>query len=233
MPCTITDLAPLGRPCAPQMGGIKYLYLLSMPGYYILRNGGNTILLYEYIYDEDDGTYKGWGFLVEAVGEGAASNIQALDAALEEIQGDSGGPEYLFQRIDVTRQGAVVTSELQHNRENGSDYYLNSVVIPTAGLTPAAIELLHKLGRGGCIVVAETYTGQLVAFGISERATLSDASVTTGANWGDMPGATITLSAEEKRPVAPDVCICDDEGFYADGPAGILPLFKKYLVKTA
>lgn len=232
MACTITNLAPLGRPCTPQMGGVKYLYLLSMPGLRLIGTSGASIALDDYVYDEDDGTYRGWGIYAETSGVGSAQDIEDLAAALDEIAADTN-LDYYFQRIDVTRQGAVVTSELQHNRENGSDYYLNSVVIPTAGLTPAAIELLRNVGKGGCIVVAETYTGQLVAFGFKERATLSDAAVTTGANWGDMPGANITLSAEEKYPVAPDVNLCDDGGFYQDGPAGILPLFKKYLVKTA
>lgn len=232
MACTITNLAPLGRPCTPQMGGVKCLYLLSMPGLRLIGTGGAAIALNNFVYDEDGGKYSGWGIFAESSDVGAAQDIEDLAAVLEEITADTN-LDYYFQRIDVTRQGAVVTSELQHNRENGSDYYLNSVVIPTAGLTPAAIELLHKLGRGGCIVVAETYTGQLVAFGFEERATLSEAAVTTGANWGDMPGATITLSSEEKYPVTPDVNLCDDGGFYQDGPAGILPLFKKYLVKTA
>lgn len=230
MACTITDLAPLGRPCTPQMGGIKYLYLLSMPSLHMLSNE-HMIYLDDFVYDEETGEYKGWGIYAYSTNEGTATDASELNIVLEDIT-DYTDLDYYFQRIDVTRQGAVVTSELQHNRENGSDYYLNSVVIPTAGLTPAAIGLLRKLGSGGCIVVAETYTGQLVAFGFEERATLSDAAVTTGANWGDMPGATITLSAEEKHPVAPDVNLCTDEGFYEDGPAGILPLFKKYLVKT-
>lgn len=232
MACTITNLAPLGRPCTPQMGGIKYLYLLSMPGSLLIGVTAAAVALANYVYVDDGGKYMGWGIYAESAGAGMASDIESLDDVLDDILGGYD-LDYYFQRIDVTRQGAVVTSELQHNRENGSDYYLNSVVIPTAGLTPSAIELLNNLGRGGCIVVAETYTGQLVAFGITERATLSEAAVTTGANWGDMPGATITLSAEEKYPVAPDVNLCDDEGFYLDGPAGILPLFKKYLVKTA
>ncbi len=231
MACTITNLAPLGRPCTSQMGGIKYLYLLSMPGNFMVDDDANLIGLHKSVYDDETGAYKGWGIYASSYNEGQASVVSDLELVLEDIT-EATDLDYYFQRIDVTRQGAVVTSELQHNRENGSDYYLNSVVIPTAGLTPAAIELLRNLGSGGCIVVAETYTGQLVAFGFEERATLSDAAVTTGANWGDMPGATITLSAEEKYPVAPDVNLCDDDGYYLDGPAGILPLFKKYLVAT-
>lgn len=201
MACTITNLAPLGRPCTPQMGGVKYVYLIT-----------DTDLDQDSVHVREIVDRAGlWGLNVR----GRDADLSGA-AAVDYLENDRGlgVGDLPVYRIDVTRQGAVVTSEATVNRDNNTVFYRNAVTMPTVGLTPDAVGLLQKLGTGGCIVVAAMYTGQLVAFGFSERATIDAASLTTGANWSDMPGATITLAAEEAKPILADAAWIDDHGYF-------------------
>lgn len=245
MACTITNLAPLGHPCTPQMGGIKYVYLLSA-----IPSGQGPISVHgiDAAATQEDGEvyyiglayetnvykFKGWAITAEDTAQVEIETIRDLESMMESMASHVYAAGRSFNRIDVTRQGAVVTSEATVNKDNNTVYYRNAVSIPTVGLTPDAVALVRQLGTGGVVVVAETYSGQLVAFGFEDRATLDAASLTTGANWGDMPGATIILAAEESVPVLPDLYLADFHGLIYEGPSRQLAdLFRKYFVRAA
>ena len=198
---------PIGHGCTPQMGGIKYLYLMAG------ANDDNSVMLDQntcyaarcsaYPRYRDAGL---WGFQVLDEGVGVSGEIAYNLIADEFSPGD-----YDIVCIAVPRQGAVMSSEAQVSRENGSTHYQNSVTIPTVGLTPDAVALLRNLGEGGVAVIGETYDGRLLAFGFEERATINAASVTSGASFSDNPGASVTLMAEEGAPIAADACWLADD----------------------
>lgn len=237
MGCIITDLHALKRPCRPQMGGVKDLFLLPSDDAalrsVILFNdvGSGYHINLTPSFDEDTGYQGYFAFYVE--GEGVVDNTASLIPAMQDMDiRDYSDLANHFYHIDVSRQGAVVTSEAQVNRENNTVFYQNSVVIPATGLTAEAVDLLRRLAGGGCIVVAEMYSGQFIAFGLDVSATLSAASVTTGANWNDMPGATITLMAEESVPVYAEMGLCGDDSFLLKKQdRNLVKWFKEFLVE--
>lgn len=141
--------------------------------------------------------------------------------------------DYKITKIDVTRQGAFMTSEMQGTRENGSGFYKNSATIPTVGLLPETVALVKSLAAIGCVVIGESYDGRFHAFGFRDRAKIETTSLTTGANFGDNPGATIVLSAEEESPLAGDLAVLDDEYLLTErNSAGLVSFFHQISVSA-
>lgn len=228
MACTITDLRPLSRPCVPQMGGLKNVYLLSAPS---ITQGGPRIQLapansgLDIVLGPGRLDYENYSTIFGIYG--VSSDYDPMTAGQLVSETDGLDLAYDFVRIPLTRQEGVMTSEAQVNRDNGTVYYLNSVTIPTAGLTPEAVLLLQLLGTGGVVVIGETYDWRCLAFGFNERATLSAGSVTSGAAFGDNPGVAITLAAEERGPILAGMAMLDDE-YNAYGPVND-PVLLKFL----
>lgn len=210
MPCTAI-LAPLGRSCSPQMGGLKNIYLISAAStpVLILHDMGVPVLdLYLNAGAIEETGAPVFGFYADGFTDAAT-----ILAALKEDDVVPGDTVNKIVKIDVTRQGAQMISESQGARENGTLFYRNAATIPTAGLLPETVALVQKLGAAGVIVIGEGYDGHFRAFGFGERATLESANLTTGAAYGDNPGATIVLSNESKNPIIPELGILDDESF--------------------
>ena len=207
----LANLAPLGRSCSPQMGGLKYIYLLSALAVNrvltLAHDAGEEDWILRTIREEDQPDAF-WGFFVNGLSTAA---LMLNYIVTDEFPTPSSLVAPIV-RIDVTRQGAQMTSEAQGARENGTLFYKNSATIPTAGLLPEVVLLVQRLAAGGAIVIGETYDGRFPAFGFDELAKIETASLTTGAAYADNPGATIVLSAEEKVPLLADLAICDDEG---------------------
>lgn len=211
MACT-ASLAPLGRCCSPQMGGLKYIYLVSGA----VSNG--QVVLYPAVPDGIDAIMLCLGYEEGSSADffGLACDTVATTAAFVQLLEDEGinAGELTtpIVRIDVTRQGAQIVSEAQGARENGTLFYKNSATIPTAGLLPATLSLVKKLARAGVIVIGESYDGRFHAFGFHEQAKIETSSLTTGAAFGDLPGATLVLSAEEPIPLCADLAFLDADG---------------------
>lgn len=227
MSCTPSNLAALGRPCTPQMGGIKYVYLCALPANgKIADYSQNDKLFFRAGTDDDLPGIRGFGFF--------GNNDNGVITTIAGLEDQVGYPPRIdtqIYRIAVTRQQAVITSEAQVNRETGVTFYQNAVTIPTAALTQEATKLVSDLAYGGVVVIGESYDGRFCAFGFQERATLNAASLTTGAAFGDQPGVTITLMAEESDPVLVGMHLLDDEGLFLDA-TGIENFFRE-IVTTA
>ena len=227
------NIAPLGRSCSPQLGGLKNIYLVSGPAYtpreirLMAATEDLPAIVFGLGYDEiTSASY--FGFSVE--GCYTAADLLALISE----DGLSGEDlDYKITKIDVARQGAFMASEMQGTRENGSGFYKNSATIPTVGLLPETIALVQKLARIGCVVIGESYDGRFHAFGFLDRAKIETSSLTTGANFGDNPGATIVLSAEEESPLAGDLAVLDDEDILIErNSAGLVSFFHQLAVSA-
>lgn len=230
MACLAT-LAPLGRSCSPQMGGLRYIYLLSA----VATNG--AVLLARFAGEEDwilrtvhaDGKDDAYFGLYVSGLTTAALLLDYITTDGYPSPGDLSAP---IVRIDVTRQGAQMTSEAQKSKENGTLFYKNSATIPTQGLLPETVDLVQQMAKGGCIVIGETYDGRFQAFGFQELAEIESAAITTGAAHGDNPGATIVLSSEEKTPLLADLAVSDDEGVLVEANSADLTEVFHLLVTT-
>lgn len=211
MACT-ASLAPLGRCCSPQMGGLKYIYLIS----------GEVVADKVMLAPADPGNYEP---IYLGLGYEEGSSADFFGFACDSVNSAAGFAQLLYDegivaadlsvrivRIDVTRQGAQMTSEAQGTRENGTLFYKNAATIPTSGLLPATLSLVKKLARAGVIVIGECYDGRFHAFGFHEQAKIETSSLTTGAAFSDLPGATIVLSAEEPSPLCADLAFLGDVG---------------------
>ena len=226
------NLAPLGRSCSPQIGGTKNIYLISAPGgsnFNLLAGspGSFPTIGFGRGADEETGALY-FGFHVE--------NVETAEDLLALITEDGLTPsdlDYTIARIDVTRQGATITSSAQISKENGSGFYKNVATIPTVGLLPETVALVHKLAAIGCVVIGESYDGRFQAIGFSERATLETGELTTGANFGDNPGASIVLSCEEPVPMAADLAILDEEYFLVERNSAALSSFFRQIALSA
>lgn len=178
-------------------------------------------------YDESTSAFF-FGFSAE--GCATADDLLALISG-EGLSSDD--LDYKITKIDVARQGAFMASEMQGTRENGSGFYKNSATIPTAGLLPETVALVKSLAAIGCVVIGESYDGRFHAFGFLDRAKIETSSLTTGANFGDNPGATIVLSAEEDSPLAGDLAVLDDEYLLTErNSAGLVSFFHQLAVSA-
>ncbi len=121
-----------------------------------------------------------------------------------------------FYRVDIARQGAVITSTMQDGEDNNASYFENVLTIPVRSISAEAVEVISRLIGTSCLAVAETNAGNLIPLGLS-GAKLSAASLTSGAQPGDRAGEEFQI--REFSPwILPAKLIISTNGYGYDNP---------------
>lgn len=202
------------RVCGSVMGGIRAVYLATFNSTWKdatadfgneiqLDRGKTTIAFRRYR------TSGYWGIAPLAF-QGDTDGQEVIAA----IEGIAPLDYVKFYRIDTSRHGAEITSELQDNEDNNSTYFENLLSIPVRGLSPEAVKVINSLLGVSCLAVAETNSGNFIPIGLNAPARISAASLGTGTAPGDRSGETFQI--RELSPYLPPVTLVASSDYYGD-----------------
>lgn len=199
MPCT-ANLSKLIKPCgnAAPMGGIRAVYLRgygpNVP--FATDYGGRNFALSETRIQRGS-------WVINYTGQDQGPGTNYLSDFFTQLAACQN--KKLFYKVDLTRTGSSLVSNLQVNEDNGTRYFQHVLTIQTSGLSSDAVEFIDTLLGLDVTAIVELWDGSLLLLGCNEAARVSAVESTTGTNWGDRQGHDIQIMefSPDSVPVGP------------------------------
>lgn len=222
MPCypPNTFQPSIPRACVPGMGGIRAVYIATFNSTWTDAKAdfGEVIQL-----DDHNNSPVAFGrpaqsgyWSIVPIGLQGEYTGEQIYAAIMDV---APFTKVRFYRIDIARQGAVITSTMQDGEDNNASYFENVLTIPVPAISAKAVEVISRLVGTSCLAVAETNAGNLIPLGLGGPAKISAASLTSGSQPGDRAGEEFQIREFAPELLPAKLIISTNWGGYEDSDA--------------
>lgn len=124
-------------------------------------------------------------------------DITATTLTLDEVTDAEG--TFNAYKYDLKGANSLETA-ITSSPENGTTFFEQTITLSLPKLTKEDMVQFKLIAYGRPLVVVVDNNGNAFLCGREHGCSVSGGSITTGAAFGDMAGATLTLSASEKLP---------------------------------
>jgi hypothetical protein len=125
------------------------------------------------------------------------SNLQSYTASSGVITAITKVPGSKFYTFQLEKENATYTNDSVGSLENGTTFFNSSLVFTMKKMSASMKNALKVLSQARLVVIVKDNNGVYFVMGLTRGVDALDIKMTSGKAFGDMNGATVTMSGKE------------------------------------
>ena len=134
---------------------------------------------------------------VEAIYIANFSNVQAYVSSSGGVTSITMVPSTRFYTFQLEKENATYENKMTGSIENGTTFYESTLTFTMKKLSASMKNSIKTLGQSRLVVIVKDNNGVYFVMGLTKGVDCLESVMTSGKAFGDMNGATMTMSGKE------------------------------------
>ena len=134
---------------------------------------------------------------VEAIYIANFSNVQSYTASSGVVSAITMVPGTRFYTFQLEKENATYENKMNGSLENGTTFFDSTLTFTMKKLSASMKNSIKTLGQSRLVVIVKDNNGVYFVMGLTKGADCLESTMTSGKAYGDMNGATMTITGKE------------------------------------